>query len=134
MIHMFFHDLTKWLQHSSFGEILFYRLDSIHMLDSEEGPDMHMVAEIRTFLIMLGGGIAVSGLYDLYRWLWLRKHWRGIGKHLGDGVFVLFAGVVLVGLLFFSNWGELRSYVFFGLGIGILFYFKIIKAIFHRFI
>lgn len=94
---------------------------------------MHMVDEIRTFLIMFGGGIIVSGLYDFYRWLWLRKHWRGIGKHLGDVFFVLLATVILIGLLFFSNWGELRSYVFFGLGIGILFYFKAIKGIFHRF-
>lgn len=95
---------------------------------------MHMVAEIRTFLTMLSGGLVVSGLYDLYRWLWLRKHRRGWGKHLGDLAFMLIVTGFLITLLFLSNWGELRSYVFLGLGIGMLCYFKIIKVIIKRFL
>ncbi len=87
-----------------------------------------MIHEIQTFLIMVIGGISISVLYDIYRWIWLAKFQRSWLKHLGDFVFSFIASILVIVLLFYSNWGELRLYVFIGLGIGIITYYKLIKA------
>ena len=78
---------------------------------------------------MLFGGIIVGLLYDLYRKLWLRKYLRSWKKHAGDLLFSLFVSIFLIALFFYSNWGELRSYIFLGVVIGIFLYFKIKKVL-----
>lgn len=92
-----------------------------------------MLMEVKTFLLLFGGGFLVSGLYDLYRQLWFSKHQRDWKKDLGDILFSLVASVLIIALLFYSNWAELRSYVFLGLGIGIITYFKVVHLILTRF-
>ncbi|AZR74597.1 hypothetical protein BBF96_15175 [Anoxybacter fermentans] len=92
-----------------------------------------MLLEIKSFLIMIAGGFAISILYDIYRWLWLAKYQRSWLKHVGDLIFSLLATIIVIGLLLYSNWGELRLYIFFGLGIGIFIYFKITRVIFAYF-
>lgn len=90
---------------------------------------MPMLMEIKTFLMLLAGGFFVSALYDLYRQLWFAKHRRSWTKHIGDIVFSLIASALIVMLLFYTNWCELRSYVFIGLALGIFTYYKVVNAI-----
>ncbi len=92
-----------------------------------------MIYEIQTFLVMVVGGIVVSGLYDIYRGLWLARYQRSWLKHLGDMIFSILASIIVIILLFYSNWGKIRLYVFIGLGIGIITYYKLIKAVCSHF-
>lgn len=88
-----------------------------------------MSGEFDVFLVLLAGGFLISALYDLYRRVWFKRHQRNWTKHLGDALFCLGSSTLIVSILFYSNWGELRSYVFLGLGLGMLLYFKVVKVI-----
>lgn len=91
-----------------------------------------MPQEIRAFLIMVGAGFIIGLLYDIYRWVWLAKHPRSWHKDLGDLIFSLFASTIAITLLFYSNWGQLRFYIFIGMGLGIILYIKVVKGIITR--
>ncbi len=100
----------------------------------ESGKEENRVfIEIRTFLIMLVGGLIIGIFYDLYRSLWLKRHNRNWRKHIGDITFSLLASGLILSLLFYSNWVELRLYIFFGIGFGIFTYFKVIKLMINYF-
>lgn len=88
-----------------------------------------MFGALDTFLTLFGGGFLVSALYDVYRHFWYSKHRLSWVKHIGDALFCLCAAVTIISVLFYANWGELRLYVFLGLGCGIFTYFKVVKLI-----
>lgn len=87
-----------------------------------------MFTQVRTFLIMFTGGLTLGIFYDLYRYLWLKKMRANRRQHIGDLLFLAFSLVLTVLLWFYSNWLELRFYVFLAIGFGILIYFKVIKV------
>ncbi|MBE3571422.1 MAG: spore cortex biosynthesis protein YabQ [Moorella humiferrea] len=74
------------------------------------------------FMALGGGGLLLAFLFDCYRVG--RYFWRprGMTSHLGDAVFWLILTVFTFALLMFINWGEMRAYVFLGLGMGVTSY------------
>ncbi|SDE53938.1 spore cortex biosynthesis protein YabQ [Paenibacillus sp. UNCCL117] len=76
-----------------------------------------------TLGMMCAGGLSLGGLFDVYRVLAGQLRAPGWVKSILDLVY-WFTGTLLVfALLYESNWGEVRPFIFLGLGIGIIFYF-----------
>jgi spore cortex biosynthesis protein YabQ len=76
-----------------------------------------------TLGMMCAGGLSLGGLFDVYRVLAGQLKMPGWVKSVLDLVY-WFAGTLLVfALLYESNWGEVRPFIFLGLGIGIVLYF-----------
>lgn len=92
-----------------------------------------MFTQVRTFLIMFTGGLAIGVFYDVYKYLWLKKTRLHRRQNFGDLLFLFFSLVLIAGLLFYSNCLELRFYVFLAIGLGILVYFKVIKLLIKHF-
>ncbi|AEI46077.1 spore cortex biosynthesis protein YabQ [Paenibacillus mucilaginosus] len=86
---------------------------------------MTLSVQFLTMGMMYAGGLALGGLYDLYRVLsgqlkvpsWLRAAL--------DLLYWFIGTLVVFALLYRSNWGEVRPFIFLGLAIGILFYFLV---------
>jgi spore cortex biosynthesis protein YabQ len=68
--------------------------------------------------LMLGSGCLMGFMLDLYRVLKARFHLRGWVVSLIDLLYWAVAGGMVFGLLFWSNWGELRFSVLIAIGAG----------------
>jgi spore cortex biosynthesis protein YabQ len=71
-----------------------------------------------TMGLMLGSGCLMGFMLDLYRVLKARFHLRGWVVSLIDLLYWAVAGGMVFGLLFWSNWGELRFSVLIAIGAG----------------
>ncbi|CAG7656353.1 spore cortex biosynthesis protein YabQ [Paenibacillus allorhizosphaerae] len=84
---------------------------------------MTLQIQFVTMGMMYAGGLALGGLFDVYRVLsgqlrvplWL--------KAVLDLLYWFVGTIIVFKLLYESNWGEVRFYIFVGLIAGILFYF-----------
>ena len=85
--------------------------------------------QIFMFSITLYGGIIIGILYDIYRALKGRKKAVGIFTSLWDILFLLLVFFILIRIIFSSNYGDLRIYVFIGFIVGFFVYEKIIGRI-----
>lgn len=83
--------------------------------------------QIQFFLNTIAIGLIMGIVFDFYRtlksMLFLKKWAIGIFDLL---LCLFFTGMVFT-LLLFSNWGEVRVYVFIGLALGLLLYFRYIS-------
>jgi len=75
------------------------------------------------FLALGGAGLVLAFIGDCYRVG--RYFWRpGLpGTYIGDAMFWLVLTSLAFILLMAINWGEVRAYVFLGLGLGFFLYF-----------
>lgn len=89
---------------------------------------MDLAGQAATFILTIITGGLLGLLFDSYRILRqvLRLHWA-IGA-LADVGYWLVATAVVFGALLISNWGELRLYVFIGLGLGALLYYRLFSC------
>jgi spore cortex biosynthesis protein YabQ len=79
-------------------------------------------------------GIALGVVYDTYRVVCGQLRASRWILSLLDLLYWVFATVFVFRVLYYSNQGELRVFVFFGLILGTLFYFWIISSITVRFV
>lgn len=83
-----------------------------------------LLEQLFTFTVLLGAGVIIGLVFDMYRVA------RGITKppkiisHILDLIIWFILALLVFVLLLFSNWGEVRFYVFLSLVIGLVFYFK----------
>lgn len=75
----------------------------------------------------IGIGILAAFCYDYYREIRRAFRFKKTGTILGDLIFWLFITVIVFALLLEANWGELRMYVFLGLGMGALLYYYLLS-------
>lgn len=93
-----------------------------------------LIEQLSTFVMLIGAGLLMGLVFDIYRILrWLLKL-PGLAVHLFDLLIWLVFAVGVFFILLIGNWGELRFYVFLGILIGLILYFmflskKIIKLI-----
>jgi spore cortex biosynthesis protein YabQ len=88
---------------------------------------MNADGQIDTFLITVATGVFLGLLFDFYRVLRALYRPRWLLTSLADLLYWLAAtGVVFLALLF-GNWGELRLYVFIGLALGALGYYRLLS-------
>ncbi|TVY06792.1 spore cortex biosynthesis protein YabQ [Paenibacillus cremeus] len=88
---------------------------------------MTLQIQFMTIGMMYAGGVVLGGLFDVYRVLsgqlkvpfWLRA--------VLDLLYWFIGTIVIFKLLYESNWGEVRFFIFIGLMIGISFYFWLLS-------
>lgn len=83
-----------------------------------------LFSQLYIFMVFFGVSMLAGLVFDLYRVLrTLRRPAAGVT--LMADLFFWFLATVATGLVLLSvNWGELRSYVFWGLIVGALFYYR----------
>lgn len=84
-----------------------------------------LLSQFVAFLIMLGTGLVVGLLFDIYRIIRSLTRPRAQGSIAMDLLFWVLITPVLFALLLAGNWGELRFYVFLGVGAGLFAYFQL---------
>lgn len=87
-----------------------------------------LVGQIRAFAATIVTGAAASFCYDYYRVVRGVFRLKKIGTCLGDLLFWMVTTAVVFLMLLWGNWGELRLYVFIGLGLGALIYFRLFSG------
>ncbi|MFB5763054.1 spore cortex biosynthesis protein YabQ [Paenibacillus medicaginis] len=82
-----------------------------------------------TLMYMLFSGAAMGAVFDSYRVLSYRLRLTRWSIHLIDLLYWVLSAVFIFRMLYASNHGELRFYVFLGLILGALLYFWTLSAI-----
>ena len=95
---------------------------------------MSVLNQAVVFFLVLVWGNFVGLIFDCYRIL--RQIWRpGLwGTSLGDLFFWLLVTSLTYFFLMLLNWGEVRFYVFLGIGIGLMIYLKLFSLSVRRFL
>lgn len=86
---------------------------------------MTLQIQFVTLGMMSAGGLALGVLFDLYRVLAGQLKVPSWLKAVLDLLYWFIGTLIVFGLLYESNWGEVRPFIFLGLGIGIIFYFLV---------
>lgn len=88
---------------------------------------------IAFFLVTVWGNLA-GFIFDCYRTLrqiWRPGHW---GTSLGDIAFWCLLTVFTYFFLMLITWGEVRFYVFLGIGLGLCIYLKFFSKIIRKYL
>lgn len=91
-----------------------------------------LVGQTYSFVSTIIIGLTASFVYDYYRVVRRVFRLRKMGTFLGDIIFWIFTTALVFVMLLYSNWGELRLYVFIGFGLGALIYFRIFSPAVNR--
>lgn len=83
---------------------------------------------------MLFSGAALGMVYDSYRVLSLSFRFPRWSIHTIDLVYWIAAAVFVFNMLYASNHGELRFYVFLGLFLGVWVYFLVLSVLTQKFV
>ena len=88
--------------------------------------------QLYVFLIYCLCGIIIGLFFDIFRIL--RKSFRtpDFVTYIEDIIFWILTGLFLIYIIFTFNNGEIRSYIFVGLGLGMLFYLLIFSKFFIK--
>lgn len=84
-----------------------------------------MASQILAFVVMVGAGLVVGLMFDVYRVIRVLVRPRAVGGVLMDLAFWVVTTPALFVMLLIGNWGELRLYVFLGVGLGLFVYFQL---------
>jgi len=84
------------------------------------------------FGLTIALGILMGVFFDFYRVLNRLLHPPRLVIQVGDLLFWLVLTGVVFTILFLGNWGEVRAYVFLGLALGLVIYFKWFSRLFIR--
>lgn len=76
---------------------------------------------------MFAGGMTLGLVFDLYRLFRMVVHTRGVLDWFFDILFWTVTAPVLVIIMFYGNWGELRLYVLVAISLGAIFYFRVLS-------
>lgn len=79
------------------------------------------------FLLTMYGGVLIGFVYDLYRIFRYFSKPKKIATLVEDLIFWIIVSIIALATLIFSNWGELRGYVFLGFICGALIYTKLLS-------
>lgn len=86
-----------------------------------------LLSQARAFFITIGIGMLVAFCYDYYRVVRRTLRLKKTGTFLGDLIYWLITTVIVFALLLQANWGEMRLYVFLGLGLGAMLYYLLLS-------
>lgn len=78
--------------------------------------------QIYIFMITLYGGLAAGVVYDIYRFIRrIAKKGRWLTALL-DVLFIISMGLIMLGVMYLANEGELRLFTFVGFALGFALY------------
>lgn len=81
-----------------------------------------VLEQLYIFLKLTLGGIFIGFIYDLYRLFRYFINPKKIATIIGDTIFFILVSIIVLFFLFYSNWAELRWYVFLGFLVGGILY------------
>ncbi len=79
------------------------------------------------FLATVYGGIIIGFIFDLYRIFRYYSKPRKVASFIEDFVFWMIVVIVAFFVLLFSNWGEIRGFVFIGFICGAFLYLNLLS-------
>lgn len=82
--------------------------------------------------IMVLTGALIGFVFDAYRAMRHAKRPGIAATALGDALFWAMATLTVLAAVFYANWGEVRVYVFLGLTLGAVLYFKLASPLLFR--
>lgn len=93
-----------------------------------------LASQFSSFLITVCIGLILGIIFDLYRIFrgFIRPKWYV--TQIGDLIFWTLSTVIAFIILLYGNFGEVRTYVFIGFSLGLLFYFKLLSKKIQRLI
>ena len=74
------------------------------------------------FLCSILGGILIAFIYDAFRVARKAVKTGSIVTHLEDFIFWIIVAVIMFGVVYYSNEGEIRGYIFIGTVLGVVLY------------
>jgi len=86
--------------------------------------DNSIQSQAYIFFATLYGGIVIGFIYDIYRIFRYYSKPKKIATFIEDLVFWIIVSIIALLILLFSNWGEIRGYVFLGFLSGAFLYNK----------
>ncbi|UWE03775.1 spore cortex biosynthesis protein YabQ [Laceyella sacchari] len=95
---------------------------------------MTLATQWTTMGLMLGSGILIGVILDFYRVVTQRFRLKRWIVSLIDLLYWMISSLLVFGLLLWSNWGELRFYLFIAICLGFLLYFRWFSQLVIRFI
>ncbi len=81
------------------------------------------------FLYAVYGGITIGILYDIYRVIRRKKRSDRLISSIWDAAFLISVLLVAVWVIYSSNYGDLRAYVFIGFTVGFYLYERLLGRI-----
>lgn len=91
--------------------------------------DYNIKSEIVIFLTMVYGGLIIGFVYDLYRVFRYFSKPKKIATFIEDLIFWIIVTSIALFTLLYSNYGELRGFVFIGIIFGALIYYYILSKL-----
>ncbi|MBS4537584.1 spore cortex biosynthesis protein YabQ [Clostridium sp. D2Q-11] len=85
--------------------------------------------QFHVFLTTLYGGLIIGFIYDLYRIFRYYCQPKKVATFIEDTIFWIIISITTLVLLFYSNWAQLRWYIFLGFIIGFFLYRKLLSDI-----
>lgn len=84
-----------------------------------------LINQARAFTSTIIIGMSAGLLYDYYRAVRAALKLKRTGTFVGDAIYWLVTTAMVFCMLLWGTWGELRLYVFIGIGLGALLYFQL---------
>lgn len=91
-------------------------------------------AQVYVFLTTLYGGVIMGLIYDIYRIFRFYSRPKRVKTFIEDIIFWIILSILVVSIVMYTNWGELRGYIFVGFLIGAIIYNKLLSKKIIRFI
>ncbi len=88
--------------------------------------------QLYLFLIYVVSGVAISIFFDIFRVLRKSIKTSNLITYIEDAVFWIIVGLFLIWEIFTISYGELRSYIFLGLVLGVVLYMATVSKYFIK--
>lgn len=88
-----------------------------------------VINQAHIFLTTIYGGIIIGFIYDIYRIFRYFLKPKKIATFIEDIIFWIIVSAISLLILFFSNWAELRWYIFLGFILGAFLYNKLLSKV-----
>ena len=88
--------------------------------------------QLCVFLIYVVSGIGISIFFDIFRVLRKSIKTSNLITYIEDAIFWIIVGLFLIWEIFTISYGELRSYIFIGLLVGVILYLATISKYFIK--
>ena len=88
--------------------------------------------QLINFIYFIITGMLLSIVFDIFRILRRSFKTSDIITNIEDVIFGIITGIIILSSIFLFNNGELRLYIFIGIGIGIIFYMLFISKYFIK--
>jgi len=84
--------------------------------------EVSVINQANIFLFAVAGGMLIAFIYDIFRIKRKTVKTRSFGVFIEDFVFWVLVALIMFAVVYFSNEGEVRGYIFLGAAIGIVLY------------